>query len=534
MRQGLLSADLIDFYCSALDLALQELPRVFRPAVSRSYSLWAEALLRWSPSGIYEELRTLAEESGQGWDRFRRALCAPDLGTFLAGIAQAGDAEPIPQFGCTSVFQADSDGEVHYGRNLDYTGVGIWDSKPLVVVHHPTSGSRDYRTASLGTDGVHFASISGLNEHGLVLMIHQAYTKAKFAVRPPLYALGEPCLRQCRTVSEAVAFFRSHRPVSTWFFVLVGLHEGRAVVVEANRDHFFLRECPQTESQFRSLVQTNHLHQPQREKFEVMTYPGHFNSQVRFQKATDFSKTKLTVESLRAILGHQHREDGRIETSLDILKSQTIQTCLFHRSPSGEAKLWLSSGDAPAATGEMIEISLRDLFSPAEHHRPLSPAKLSTRQLGSNFSLARRNQLAHAELYRRLLSRPSLKTFQEIFRDEAYSPTELLLKLVLTYQDQNYRQVLDGLKKSPHLQNDSAPALPHLKDSFKLLQWLSHARAGELNLAVDVAQKLLKGGVENPLHRHLTSEFLKSGQVPKRAARLCFNFFNGDLDLGQF
>lgn len=527
IKDGKIEGGLIHFFCDAIDTALAELPAPVRLAISKGYTLWADRMLRRGPGNSYAELRALAESSGLGWSSFSRALCAPDLGTFLAGIAQSADAEHLPQFGCTSLFKINTDGSAVFGRNLDYSGVGVWDRRPLITINHATEGSNHHSTVSLGTDGVSYASISGFNSSGMVLMLHQAYTKTSFGLSAPLYSIGEMCLRSSGTLASAIDFLNNHRPLSTWFFVLVSLREKQAAVVESSRGHFFVRPFDPKDG---FLAQTNHMHQPGREKREVMTLPGRFNSVFRMKKAREFgAKSNLSIENIRELLSHQKRSDGHIETAIDVMKSQTIQTCLFDMSASGEIRLGISIDPAPAATGRMAWIGIDELLA-----KKTDPTKSGFEVSKSVASAARENQLHHSALYTKIMKGEGTRSFESLIGEQTKSVTSQLLYAYLLWKEKQYEKCREVCEIAKLAKDSTLKEAPQLKSSFELLEYFSLANLGELETALDLASKCFQSGIENPILRRLTTEFLERKKVPPASRKLAFNFFNGDLDMGQF
>jgi len=367
-----------------------------------------------------------------------------------------------------------------------------------------------------------------------VLMLHQAYTKARFGLSAPLYSIGEMCLRSCKNLDEAIRFLDKHRPLSTWFFVLVSLKEKRAAVVESSRESFFVRPSDATSA---FLSQTNHMHQPMRQKREVMTLPGRFNSEFRYEKTCQLGHLdSLNSQEVRQLLAFQKRGDGHSETAIDVMKSQTIQTCLFEADSSGKMKLGISIDPAPATTGRIAWIDFDQLFQ-AEVHDTKSVSSIWPPYTEAQ----RETQLHYSALYSAVMRGEGSRHFEALIGTEAPGTTAKLLYAQLLWSESNYQRCREvcALAKSQSANRDTNEGslfgkAPQLLASFEILEWLCLARMGEIEAALELASKNFQSGIANPLLRRWTTQFLKTKKVPKETRRLAFNFFNGDLDLGQF
>ena len=115
--------------------------------------------------------------------------------------------DTINAFGCSSlIVPADqsSTGGPLLGRNFDYASLGLLHANDLVKVVRPEG---KFAFASIGFPAC-FGVISGVNEHGLALALHEVRSAADGSTRfnsegvPTLFALRQ-VLEECRTVDEA-------------------------------------------------------------------------------------------------------------------------------------------------------------------------------------------------------------------------------------------------------------------------------------------------------------------------------------------
>ena len=117
--------------------------------------------------------------------------------------------DTINAFGCSSILvpaDKSSTGGPLFGRNFDYASLGLLHQNDLVKVVRPEG---KFAFASVGFPGC-FGVISGMNEHGLALALHEVRQAADGSTRfnadgvPTLLALRQ-VLEECRTVDEAKA-----------------------------------------------------------------------------------------------------------------------------------------------------------------------------------------------------------------------------------------------------------------------------------------------------------------------------------------
>ena len=143
------------------------------------------------------ELKAIAKATGVSEDELVAANCLPDI---------------TRAFGCSSVLiepTRSATGEMIFGRNLDYFALADLHRFSLVKVYHQ-SGRHSF--VSIGFPGL-AGVLSGMNEHGLCLAVHEVYQSADES--PTLNDNGIPytmlyrqVLEECKTVDEAVAMIR--------------------------------------------------------------------------------------------------------------------------------------------------------------------------------------------------------------------------------------------------------------------------------------------------------------------------------------
>jgi predicted choloylglycine hydrolase len=151
--------------------------------------------------------------------------------------------DTISSFGCSSILvpadQSAAGGPL-MGRNFDYASFGLLHANDLVKVYRPDG---QYAFAGVGFPGC-FGVISGMNEHGLAIALHEVRRSAdnspKFnpAGVPTLFALRQ-VLEECRTIDEAKKLLAKLPRTTMYNLAMCDPHNGG--VLEVTVDNVILR-----------------------------------------------------------------------------------------------------------------------------------------------------------------------------------------------------------------------------------------------------------------------------------------------------
>jgi predicted choloylglycine hydrolase len=158
-----------------------------------------QKLLEQAPADYREELQAFTKAAGVEIDE--GVLANTIMDTYRGAI------------GCSSLLVSGEKSATRgplFGRNLDFPTLGVLDKYGLVTVHRPRG---KHAFAAVGLPGV-LGCLSGMNDAGLALAVHEVHFSADGATRLNLKAMPytfcfRRILEECTTVAEAERLLRS-------------------------------------------------------------------------------------------------------------------------------------------------------------------------------------------------------------------------------------------------------------------------------------------------------------------------------------
>jgi len=194
------------------------------------------------PSELKERIKGVSEVSGIPEDVFRTSLVLPDLLPMLQAYwlklnpKLAIDVAPPPKFGCSSFIAKGN--RFLVGRNLDFPGVGYWDRFPVIEVVTPQTG---FKYIGFTSAGVPIAGISGINENGLMISLHQHYSFETHLRGKLPFIVSEKILRQARNLDEALEMLKRADLASSWAFIVADRKSQNGFIFEATPKRYAVR-----------------------------------------------------------------------------------------------------------------------------------------------------------------------------------------------------------------------------------------------------------------------------------------------------
>lgn len=299
-----------------------------------------------------------------------KALVMPDAINYLIGAA--GRATFAPTLGCTSVAAWGDyarDGRFVYGRNLDFIGNGLWDKNQLVARHRPDKG---IPYVSLSSAGCVLDGITGLNEEGLTVDLHQ-HISTDVGFWPggrPILDLGLEVLQFARTIEDAIAIVERNPTTSGWSLVVTHWRQKRGAVLERSPRHFGVSHHRDGRMAFTN----TYRHAPLRAR-EIDAPAFRESSRLREMRAWELlekSKGRVDATTVASLLGdHLDVERGRVRAFAQCIAYPNNLTSVVMEPESG--RMWVGAGPAPMCDSPFVKVSLWGKDEGAVEHLALEP-----------------------------------------------------------------------------------------------------------------------------------------------------------------
>ncbi len=489
-----------------------ETPGIFRPFIHWGYNQWIRLWHRNTPKELGEELNAFAQGLQVDPIVLKRAISLPDTASALMGKENQAN---IPGLGCTSVAAENADGDFFYGRNLDFAGVGLWDKHPTLLKIFPEN-SGEWKHLVIGADGLLFGGITGVNEKGITVAVHQNYTSDIGVSGIPMLYLGELVLRSAENLDQALEILAKNRPSVRWTLVITDLTLGQAVAVETSPTNFYVRW-----GQPEGFVQTNHL-LGNRES-EAITLGTKLNSLQRMKTAFELllkNTANLKVESIAEILSYQQNQLGFFSAYADILKAHTIQTVIFSPKSDSLGTFYLSGEEAPTAGGKYFQFSLDRLFSS-------EPAEYQLVDLSKIGAEKRSRQIEISQAFHAYFDQRNHEQAIAILRNHDTLAAKLFQTSAL-FQSGRWTEALAVAERANREAKYMGEPL-YIRQSVRWLQLLSLYSLNRIAEARKIADELAEEQPLNPRLNELVKR-INSGKRPKpKDFSVAFEFFSGDL-----
>ncbi len=457
-RHGVLSNRLLEEFSTKAQRTVSS-NRIIQKLVGVYLDQWIGQRTMHLRARQHDELKIFAKSSGFPERYLKRALFIPDLGTYSEGK---------DSLGCTSAVIRGPDGDLSVGRNLDFAGVGAFDTTPTILVYLPTGRSHEHAYLSAAAEGVPWAGITGMNEAGLYFAVHQNFTTdTKSKKANPLLFVGDGLLRVAGNLEEAIHYLSKNRPYGLWTFVLVDFPNKKAATVEVSANRFAVRRM--TADQF---AQSNHLLAiKDRDAIESGTFSRQVNSRFRYEKVLEnlewisaSGKADHPLHGLLEILAYQDSPDGQYSAFRDIQRADTIQSVAIENGSMEEAKFWIGIDRAPTATGRFAGFRIEDFWK-----RDLGVLP-EYRLRDSSVEKERRiRQILYANVYFHAEERKDLRSAYSLLKDET-SLSGRLMRAYLALKIKKPEAALRDVENGLDLLGNEARGHEMLEESYWVLK----------------------------------------------------------------
>lgn len=343
-----------------------ELPAPAGAVLDRLHGLFAARL---SPE-TRERVEAFARAARLPEAALLEGMAMPDVINFLVGLT--GRALGAPTLGCTSAAAWDGyteDGRLLYARNLDFPGNEVYDRFPLVLRHRPDRG---VPFVSIGCAGSAADGVTGINEEGLSVALHQHYSAeaGPWPAGRPILDLGARVLQDCRDIDAAVELASSWPTTSGWSLVLTHWKKREAAVIQKTARRTVVRR-----ERGGLLVHTNTYDDPALRATELCRPAFVESSRLRRKRAEHLlegRRGRVDAKTLAGLLNDRLDLDrGLVRAFGQAIHQPYTVTSVVMDPERGE--LWVAEGPAPVCEGPFRRVALWEDKPPGD---ALSPAEL--------------------------------------------------------------------------------------------------------------------------------------------------------------
>jgi hypothetical protein len=308
------------------------------------------SIVEWIAFGPYRKripkedqavIRAFAEAAGYSQRLTELALVMPDAGQWLVSKifgkyqVMEGAFSPIGDLGCTSFVIPSGrgrDGFIH-ARNLDFESYGIFGKFPLVIYFHPADPN-ELSYMSFTSLGLHTAGITGTNEAGVTVGIHQNFVKAVSLKGTPILSITDHLVRNARSLAYTIDFLRRQKFGGSWNLVISSHRENSAVSVEVSADGMAV-----VPMEPEGLYRTNHVFSEMMRKKEF--FPGYryyedtllrYNNLSRLLSSRWLIGIQDAVDLISSSLHHTGKDQATVENRSShgiVAKMNNIQSIVF-------------------------------------------------------------------------------------------------------------------------------------------------------------------------------------------------------------
>jgi hypothetical protein len=451
-RQHILSSEVLDEFATKAQRTVSS-NVIIQKLIGLYIDHWIHQRTKPKLASQFEELKVFADAAHYSEKKLKRALFVPDLGTYAEGQA----------LGCTSGIYRAPDSFMGVVRNLDFAGVGSFDTHPAILVYLPEeAGEKAY--LSLGAEGVPWAGITGMNEAGLYFAVHQNFTSdTNSKTAQPLLFVGDGLLRKSGNLEEALVYLQKNRPLGLWTFVLVDFKNRAAATVEVSARRWNVRRMTGD-----ILGQANHLlGTPDAKKLETGTVSRQLNSEFRLKKAEEILRQLAAqpavgdrLREMLKVLAYQDSSDGSYSAFRDIQRADTIQSVGVESEGEGRTKLWMGIDGAPTSTGRFATFQSTSLWN----RDLLEDVRFQVVQ--SNTDPGRReSQTRYARVYYFAEEKKDISSAIKLL-DHENSPSGLLMRSYLLWKAKKAAKALADLERNLQERMQEIQQDPRLEESY--------------------------------------------------------------------
>lgn len=292
-------------------------------------------------------------------DELKRAAAVADGYNYCLGwlFKMQGAGLPLPPsipasgMGCSSLVawgEATPDGDMIFGRNLDFFTGDKWIDQAIILVVEPGSGEIPF--TSVSSAGIPIEGITAFNAEGLTVATHQNFSKSVHTRGRSIISVTNEIAACARNIPEAIEIIGRRRSTSGWTILLGSAADKEAAIVETNAGGY---EVLSPEEGKPWLCYANNYLSPKMQETEYV--PGHALLEHnharlhRMRRLLEDNAESITAELMAVMLGDHYDPISGMERPLGNTVSAVHNVTSAVMEPDKQ-RVWVALGPAPANT----------------------------------------------------------------------------------------------------------------------------------------------------------------------------------------
>jgi hypothetical protein len=278
------------------------------------------------------------------------------VGPFGRAISARVATAAVPA--CSTVIawgDTTDDGELLFGRNFDFPGVGVWDTAPAFVTCTPDHGQR---YGFFTTRGADTPVVTVVNEAGLVIAPHTRWHRGVTFGGAMIVDVVHTIARRAETLADAVAIARELKASSSWGIAIGSARERAGLVLElAGPSVEIVRPAPGASY----LVCANRYRTPAMQGGQVEASAAwgiHSDRREHKLRAlVDARTAPLSARTLAGFLGDRHDVAApAVRRHLGSIVAQATNVHCAVVAPAAQ-RAWVGVDRAPCCEGTWAELA---------------------------------------------------------------------------------------------------------------------------------------------------------------------------------
>lgn len=263
--------------------------------------------------------------------------------------------------GCSSFVTRNERTENHsllLARNLDFSPSESFNELKALYFINPENGNKYVSYSWPGFIGV----VSGMNQHGLCVVVHAAKSKMRFSIGTPVSIVAREIMQYANDLNSAREILKKRKTFVSELFLVVSAKDNSAIVFEKEPESLTEYEMHGTE-----LICTNHLlSEARKNEAENLDWKETISSAYREKRLKELLEKRDSISPQNAIeiLRDVH---GLNDENIGLQNENAINQLAAHHGIIFNAttrEFWVSAN--PYILGEMVAYNFDKAFLNAQ------------------------------------------------------------------------------------------------------------------------------------------------------------------------